>query len=113
MSIPRWFAVPVLALLAAIVVLLLVLVNHQDGGSTPQPSTGSGARAAGADDYTGAGTQQAVTVIIQKGWTGRDIANVLQSAGVVKSVQAYLDAANANQHSPDVQAGSFVLCTRG
>jgi len=60
-------------------------------------------------DYFGNGTAQTVTVIVTPGMTGYDIGRALQSASVVKSAKAYDDAANRDQRSADIRAGSYIL----
>lgn len=59
-------------------------------------------------DYPGPGTG-AVTVEIQPGQTAADIANVLHEADVVASPQAFVDAANANPLSVNIQPGVYEL----
>ncbi|MFC7531253.1 endolytic transglycosylase MltG [Actinoplanes sp. GCM10030250] len=61
-----------------------------------------------AEDYDGPGTGEAV-VEVQKGDTATDIANNLQSAGVVKSAAAFINAAEDNSDSKNIQVGSYVL----
>jgi UPF0755 protein len=61
------------------------------------------------DDYVGAGTAE-VTVKIPKGASGRTIAGLLASAGVVKTQQSFLDAWNADaEASGKVQPGTYTL----
>lgn len=59
-------------------------------------------------DYPGPGTG-AVEVEIQPGHTAADIANVLYEADVVASPQAFVDAANANPLSVNIQPGIYEL----
>ncbi|MEY9927711.1 UPF0755 protein [Catenulispora sp. GP43] len=66
-----------------------------------------------APDYTAAATCQAsakVPVDIPRGATGSQIANALLSAGVVKSTRAYVNAANQNQGSTGITAGTYSIC---
>jgi UPF0755 protein len=59
-------------------------------------------------DYPGPGTG-AVTVEIQPGQTAADIANLLADQDVVASPQAFVDAANANPLSVNIQPGFYEL----
>jgi UPF0755 protein len=59
-------------------------------------------------DYSGAGTGS-VTVEIKPGQTATDIANVLAEVDVVASPQAFVDAANANPLSVNIQPGFYEL----
>lgn len=109
-AIPTWFGVAVLAFLATIVVLLVVLVLRGGGASTAKPAISTSSYTE-IDDYSGGGTGQTATVVISCGMDGRQIGQALVAAGVVKSVSAYLDAANANQGSTGIAAGTYVLRT--
>jgi len=62
----------------------------------------------GAKDYAGPGTGQ-VQVQVVKGDTATDIANQLYTKGVVKSAKAFVDAANANAKSKDIEVGYYTL----
>ena len=76
-------------------------------------STQSGGPAATAGDYSAAATceqSEKVPVDIPRGATTTQIAVALLRAGVVKSEQAYLDAANANQASAGITAGTYAIC---
>ncbi|WP_416905231.1 endolytic transglycosylase MltG [Micromonospora echinospora] len=57
-------------------------------------------------DYDGAGTGE-LTVEVKQGALIADIANVLYSAGVVKSAQAFIDAAEENSRSKNIQPGTY------
>ncbi|MFI6226880.1 endolytic transglycosylase MltG [Micromonospora echinospora] len=57
-------------------------------------------------DYDGAGTGE-LTVEVKQGALIADIANVLYSAGVVKSAQAFIDAAEENARSKNIQPGTY------
>jgi UPF0755 protein len=59
-------------------------------------------------DYTGAGTG-AVTVEVRPGHTAADIAQVLYEADVVASPKAFVEAANANPLSVNIQPGFYEL----
>ena len=66
-----------------------------------------------APDYTAAATCAAaakVPVDIPRGATGSQIANALVTAGVVKSARAYVNAANQNQGSSGITAGTYAIC---
>jgi len=66
-----------------------------------------------APDYTAAATcpkEAKVTVDVKKGATGADIAKALLTSGVVKSERAYLNAANQNQGSTGIVAGTYDVC---
>ena len=53
-----------------------------------------------------------VSVDIPRGATSMQIANALVRAGVVKSAQAYLDAADRNRASSAITAGTYAICPR-
>lgn len=57
-------------------------------------------------DYASAGTGE-VTVEIERGETLTDIANTLYNAGVVKSARAFIEAAERNPRSQNIQAGVY------
>ncbi|MFI6825284.1 endolytic transglycosylase MltG [Micromonospora sp. NPDC050187] len=57
-------------------------------------------------DYDGAGAGE-VTIEVKQGALIADIANVLYSAGVVKSAQAFIDAAEENSRSKNIQPGTY------
>jgi UPF0755 protein len=59
-------------------------------------------------DYTGAGTGR-VTVKIPVGASGRTIARVLYTAGVVKTQSAFVDALAKNPKSSSIQPGTYLL----
>ncbi|WP_327366272.1 endolytic transglycosylase MltG [Streptomyces sp. NBC_01217] len=61
-----------------------------------------------APDYTGVGTGE-VEVEIEKGAYGYDIGNILKQKGVVKSVDAFVSAQNANPKGKTIQAGVYIL----
>ena len=54
-----------------------------------------------APDFAGGGTSQTVTVEIAKGSGGYEIGQELKSAGVVKSVDAFVSAQSANPKGSD------------
>ncbi|PCG82783.1 hypothetical protein CIB93_28135 [Streptomyces sp. WZ.A104] len=60
-------------------------------------------------DYAGTGTGPQVEVEIPEGALGYDIANTLQKKGVIKSVDAFVSAQNANPKGKSIQAGVYLL----
>lgn len=62
----------------------------------------------GPEDYVGVGTGS-VTVEVEKGANGLDIAKMLASSGVVKSVDAYYQEALNDPRSAKVQPGFYQL----
>jgi UPF0755 protein len=60
------------------------------------------------DDYTGAG-DGSVTVKVDNGDTATDIANSLYRAQVVKSSQAFVNAANDDRRSKSIEVGFYKL----
>jgi len=63
-----------------------------------------------AKSSCGATEKPKVSVEVQKGATGTMIAKALFDAGVVKSERAYINAANANQSSTGIVAGTYLIC---
>ncbi|MFE2431951.1 endolytic transglycosylase MltG [Streptomyces sp. NPDC059373] len=61
-----------------------------------------------APDYSGSGKGE-VQVEIPSGSSGNTIGNILKKAGVVKSVDAFVSATNANPKGKLIQAGVYVL----
>jgi UPF0755 protein len=61
-----------------------------------------------AEDYPGPGTG-AVTFEVEKGDTVSAMGRKLKAAGVVASVESFIDAASANQDSNSIQTGFFPL----
>lgn len=59
-----------------------------------------------APDYQGTGTGQ-LTIEIKAGQTIAEIGNTLVTAGVVKSAKAFIDAAEANPRSQQIQPGIY------
>ena len=60
----------------------------------------------GPEDYTGDGTGS-VIVEVQDGDSSTDIANTLVAADVVKSADAFIDAAQDNPESTSIQVGFY------
>ncbi len=67
-----------------------------------------GSRLAGPPDYAGPGSGS-VLYQVEEGATSTQIARDLKSAGVVKSVDAFTEAARKNQDSRDIQVGYYEL----
>lgn len=61
-----------------------------------------------AEDYPGPGRGK-VTFQVHPGDTAAEMGRNLKAAGVVASVEAFIDAANANPESSSIQAGYFPL----
>jgi UPF0755 protein len=61
-----------------------------------------------AADYSGNGTGS-VTIEVKEGQTATDIAHTLYEADVVKSVDAFVNAANGNPQSTSIQVGFYEL----
>lgn len=64
-----------------------------------------------SDDYSGPGGDL-VTVTIYKGAVGTDIGQILKEAGVVKSVDAFARAFEANKASNSIRPGTYTLKTK-
>ena len=60
-------------------------------------------------DYTGDGTSETVTVEIPKGAPGYEIGQRLKTAGVVKTVDAFVAAQQDNPNGDKIQAGAYLL----
>ena len=65
----------------------------------------------GPDDYPGPGTGQ-VTVEIAKGASLTQIGETLAAADVVKSADAFVTAAKANDNAVQIQPGTYTLATQ-
>ncbi|MBE7700949.1 endolytic transglycosylase MltG [Oerskovia sp. Sa1BUA8] len=63
-----------------------------------------------ASDYEGQGTDP-VEVTIDQGSTGTDMGQVLLDAGVVKSVNAFVEAYKATPEASSIQPGNYTLLT--
>jgi UPF0755 protein len=61
-----------------------------------------------AADYTGSGTGK-TQIEVRSGETVADIGRTLERADVIKSVQAFLLVANANQNASSVQPGFYAM----
>ena len=62
----------------------------------------------GPSDYSGSGTGQ-VTVEVKEGDSSAAIGRTLKAAGVVKSVDAFVDAATADERARGIQVGFYEL----
>lgn len=91
--------------LPAIGLSLLVFVGIVFGGVV---AAGKVFKPATSDDWVGAGTGS-VEVEVHPGDTTTEIGKTLVSNGVVKSVTAFVDAAQANEKSRDIQPGTYQL----
>ncbi len=59
-------------------------------------------------DYAGSGSGT-VLIEVEEGQTATDIAHTLYDNGVVKSVDAFVEAAKANPQSTSIQVGFYQL----
>lgn len=59
------------------------------------------------EDYQGAGTAETVTIEIKQGELIADIGRTLYQAGVIKSVAAFVEAAEANPKAIGIQPGFY------
>lgn len=64
------------------------------------------------EDYTGNGQQPAATIKVEDGDLGADIGQTLYDAGVVKSVEAFTEAANNDDRSSTIQVGRYRLLSK-
>lgn len=62
-----------------------------------------------APDYAGEGTSETVTVEIPTGAGGSEIGQLLKQAGVVKSIDAFVQAQNDDPKGKTIQAGAYTL----
>jgi UPF0755 protein len=62
-----------------------------------------------APDYAGEGTSETVTVEIPTGAGGSEIGQLLKQAGVVKSIDAFVQAQNDAPKGKTIQAGAYTL----
>lgn len=61
-----------------------------------------------APDYAGGGSGE-VTIEVKAGETATEIGNTLVTAGVVKSAKAFIEAAQSNSRSQNIQPGFYKL----
>ncbi len=97
------------------VVLSLLLVAGVVGGVTALALGGvnkiKDAFSSGAPDYPGPG-QGDVVIEVKSGQTASDLATTLKNKDVVKSTQAFLEAAYANPDASNLQPGFYQLQRR-
>jgi UPF0755 protein len=91
--------------LPAVAVSLLVVVGIAFGGVQ---LAGKYLKPKASNDFTGDGTS-VVQVEVAPGDTSSDIAKTLVAAGVVKSTTAFVDAAQTDPKSRDIQPGTYQL----
>ncbi len=91
--------------LPAVAVSLLVFVGIAFGGVE---LAGKYLKPTASNDYTGDGTS-VVQVEVAPGDTSSDIAKTLVTAGVVKTTTAFVDAAQDDPKSRDIQPGTYQL----
>ena len=93
-----------------ITVLILVLVLSVAGGVGFMAYWNSGIASliTGPQDYEGAGEGE-VVVEIPDGSSGKDIAQILADAGVVKTAGAFANAYTKNANSGNIQPGTYTL----
>jgi UPF0755 protein len=89
----------------AVAVSLLVFVAIAFGGVT---LAGKYLKPKASNDYAGDGTG-IVQIEVAPGDTSSDIAKALVAAGVVKSSTAFIDAAQSDPRSRDIQPGTYQL----
>ncbi|MEX0428670.1 endolytic transglycosylase MltG [Nocardioides sp. DS6] len=93
--------------LAVLLALVVVVGGLWFGGSKGYHAL-KDALGGGPADFAGPGTGK-VTFQVHRGETATAIGRNLKSAGVVKSVDAFVDAANADPKSSGIQVGYYVL----
>jgi len=91
------------ALVALVVVCAIALVGGTKGYHFVKDHMGGSAA-----DYAGPGTGS-VTFQVHEGDTATDMARNLKDEGVVESVEAFVDAANADTRSSGIQVGFYKL----
>jgi UPF0755 protein len=91
--------------LPAVALSILVFVAIAVGGVSV---AGKYLKPVASNDYTGDGTG-VVQIEVRPGDTSSDIAKTLVAAGVVKSTTAFVDAAQGNPKSRDIQPGTYQL----
>ncbi|MEV5937715.1 endolytic transglycosylase MltG [Streptomyces sp. NPDC051994] len=62
-----------------------------------------------APDYVGEGSGETVTVEVPTGAGGSEIGQLLKQAGVVKSIDAFVQAQNDNPKGKTIQAGAYTM----
>ena len=84
------------------IVLVLLLIPMVIGGYTLLQGDGE------STDFTGGGTGE-VTVVIRTGDTITVMGETLTDAGVIKSVDAFVNAASLNEQAATIGAGRYTL----
>ncbi|MFE9537133.1 endolytic transglycosylase MltG [Streptomyces sp. NPDC006691] len=62
-----------------------------------------------APDYVGEGSSETVTIEVPTGAGGSEIGQLLKQAGVVKSIDAFVQAQNDDPKGKTIQAGAYTL----
>ncbi|WP_328313950.1 endolytic transglycosylase MltG [Streptomyces sp. NBC_00442] len=62
-----------------------------------------------APDYVGEGSAETVTIEVPSGAGGSEIGQLLKQAGVVKSIDAFVQAQNDDPKGKTIQAGAYTL----
>ncbi|MCX5383568.1 endolytic transglycosylase MltG [Streptomyces sp. NBC_00083] len=62
-----------------------------------------------APDYVGEGSGDTVTIEVPAGAGGSEIGSLLKQAGVVKSIDAFVQAQNDNPKGKTIQAGAYTM----
>jgi UPF0755 protein len=98
--------------LVAVLIALLVILGLVGGATFLVMGVGAKIKdklgSKTAADYSGPGSGQ-VQVEVKSGQTVADIGRTLQSKDVIKSVEAFLLVANANEDSSSVQPGFYAM----
>ncbi|WP_194921118.1 endolytic transglycosylase MltG [Catenulispora rubra] len=111
-------ATTTLALTGGAVFGIVAAYPSGNGGGGPGTGTGTGGKVgsvAAAPDYVATAAcpeNTKVPVDVPRGATSAQIANALVQSGVVKSAQAYLNAANRNPASGGITPGTYAICPR-
>ncbi|MCF2529057.1 endolytic transglycosylase MltG [Yinghuangia soli] len=63
-------------------------------------------------DYSGAGSEQTVVVVVKPGWVASQIGNELKRAQVVKSVDAFTKVYTADKQQRGIEAAAYVMKTK-
>ena len=95
--------------LAALLALLLLI-----GGGTLLVVAGVGKVKdlfGGPEDYSGSGTGE-ITIEVHEGDTAAAIGRTLKAAGVVKSVDAFVAEASADERSRGIQVGFYLMAKK-
>lgn len=93
---------------AFVILLVLVLLGGAGWFAINQVMDSSSQSAHLADDYPGPG-EGSVEVTVDVGESGMEIGQTLVNAGVVKSLDAFTRAFNANKASTSIRPGTYTL----